>query len=363
MIRLRLLWLLPLLALTQAGCALFTTYSKGEAQIDQWVENEQYGRALKALGRVDPKDPDYLAAAAKRRQVEALAARYEHEVRQRNNALLKQGKWAAALDSYDEALDRLPDSVLLKDGLAQLHRRQARELEQLELQRLLDHGNWLKQTLPTFRDISRVDPRSGSAQRRLEEVQREAEVLADELTLNGNRALANNQLDQAEELLSLADDLSDAPAIKESLKKLQQQQSDSARKARSERQRRLQRQQEAERSRQQTIEALLTEFDRAFEKREFNQARLHLQALADHNLETNRYRTLQQKLSRAVAQESSRLFNLGVNAYSRGNFEQAAASWREVLALQPDHKQAQENLQRAERVLDKIERLKQKQQQ
>lgn len=358
----RLLWLLPLLILLQSGCTLLTSFSKGEAQIDQWVQEKEYGRALKVLGRVDPKDPDYLEAAARRRQVEALAAGYEHDVRQRNNRLLQQGKWAEALDSYDEALRRLPESAVLKDGLARLHRQQAQELETLELKRLTDQGNWLTQTLPTYRQMAQVDPRNPTAQNRLEKKRREAEMLADELALHGNRSLANNQLAQAERLLTLAAELSDAPAIGESLKKLRQQQALAARQEANERQRRQERARAAERKRQRSIDTLLGKFNQAFEEQQYDAARQHLQALADNNLETGRYRTLQQRLNRAIDQEASRQFESGVNAYSRGQFEQAAGHWRQVLALQPQNKQAQEHLQRAERVLEKLQQLKEKQQ-
>ena len=357
----RLLFLLPLLAL-QSGCVLITSYSKGDERIDQWVKEKQYGNALKALNNIDPKDPDYLKAAEKRKQVEALAAAYEHDIRQHNNELLRQGKWAEALDSYDEAMDRLPDSVVLKDGLAQLHRDQSRELERLELERLLAHGNWLKQTLPTYRDIARVDPRSSNARNRLDAKQREAETVADELALHGNRALANNQLHQAEELLVLASELSNTPAIRESLKKLKQQKAVAARRARQKHEAQLRLEHAAEIKQRHTIDTLLKQFNATFNNKEYEKARIHLQSLAEANLETSHYRALQQKLNRAIDQEASRLFDIGVDAYSRGQFEVAAKQWRRVLALQPDNTQAQENLQRAERVLNKIQQLKEKQQ-
>lgn len=357
----RILWLLPLLLL-HSGCTLLTSYSRGEPQIAQWVKEKEYGKALKALGNIDPKDPDYLKAASQRKHIEALASAYEHDVRQHNNGLLRQGRWAEALDSYDEALERLPDSAVLKDGLARLHREQARELERLELERLLAHGEWLRKTLPTYRDIARVDPRNRNAQSRLERKQEEAKEVANELTLHGNRALGNNLLVRAESLLSLASELSETPAIRESLKKLQQQKSAAARKKRLEEQRRLRQRQAAEMKRQKTIARLIKQYRSAYDKREYQQARGHLQQLAEAKLESERYRALQQELKRAIDRETSRLFDLGVNAYSRGHFEVAAQQWRRVLALQPENKQAQEHLQRAERVLEKLEQLKQKQQ-
>lgn len=356
-----LMWLLPLLTL-QSGCALLTTsYSKGQPQIEQWVAEQQYGRALKALGRVEPTDPHYLEAAHKRKKVEVLAAAYEQEVRQQNRERLERGNWAAALDSYDEALARLPESAVLKDGLAQLHRKQAQELKQLELERLKEHGNWLKKTLPTFRDIARVDPRNRNAQHDLESMQREAETVAEALAMHGNRALANNELESAAQLLELAAVLSTAPAIHESLNKLKQKRAELNQQAQSARAKRVQQQRAAEQRRQNRVNNLLGTFDQAFAENNFATARQQLQALADAGLETSRYRSLQQKLNNAIDKEASRLFELGVNAYSHGKYAKAAEHWRQVLVLRPENKQAKEHLERAERVLEKLNELEKKQ--
>lgn len=358
-----LFWLLPLLG-QQSGCALLSThynYSDSETQIEQWIGEQQYGRALSALGRIEPKDPHYLEAANKRKQVEALVASYEQEIRQQNRQRLSQGNWAAALDSYDEALARLPESMVLKDGLAQLHQQQAEKLEQLELKRLKNKGRWLKQTLPIYRDIARVDPRNRNAKRRLEKIQLEAEAVADELALHGNRAQANNELEAATELLELAAELSSAPAIQESLNKLNEKRSAVAKKARSEREKRLRQQRAAEQQRQRTLKELLVKFEQTFAQNEFDAARRYLAALANAGMKSDQYRTLEQRLNTATDREASRLFEIGVNAYSRGQYAEAATHWREVLKLKPDNKQAKENLERAERVLEKLRELEQKQ--
>jgi hypothetical protein len=345
----RLLWLLlPLLL--QTGCTTFTSYKQGESQINQWIKEKQYGNALKSLGSVDPTDPDYSTASRKRKQVEALAASYEHDVRQKNERLLKAGKWAAALDSYDDALDRLPDSAVLKDGLAQLHQEQARELERLELKRLFGYGSWLKEVLPVFDDLVRVDPRSSEARVRQQRMRREAASLADELTQYGNRALANNQLKTAEKLLTLAADLSDTPAIKESLKNLKQQKKETR-----------QQQVALELKRKQITDSLLQQFNQSFAKKEFTRARRKLSALNDAGYKSSGYKQLKKKLQLATDREARRLMREGVNAYSRGQFELAVKSWKQVLELQPDNKQASESLDRAEKVLERLKELRIKQ--
>lgn len=70
---------------------------------------------------------------------------------------------------------------------------------------------------------------------------------------------------------------------------------------------------------------------------------------------------MKNKLMQAVSKEVERLFDTGVNNYSRGQFEKAADNWRTLLQLQPGHQQARENLDRANKVLDKLEKLKAKQ--
>lgn len=354
-------WLLLPLVLMQSGCAVLTSYDQMETKVEQWIDSKQYGRALDTLINVDPTDPHYPQAAEKRKEVEALAARYEQEVRRKTRTDLDKGKWAEALDSYDEALDRLPKSAVIKDGLAQLHQEQAEELERLELERVIAHGEWLKQTLPTYQNIARVDPRNRSASQRLEKKRSEAEEVASELALYGNKALANNRFEIADRTLNLAADLSNAPAIEESLKKLRQQQAQSKAMARAEREKRRRQLEAAEHSKSKLVNEHLKKYRAAFVEKDFLSARNHLKALQQADPGNPKWEELVTVLHQATAEEVERLFDSGVTAYSRGHFELAAKLWHKVLELEPEHKQAQESLDRAQRVLDKLNQLKQKQ--
>jgi tetratricopeptide (TPR) repeat protein len=383
-------WLLIPLIVLQSSCALLTTnYSQMESQVEQWIVAKQYGRALDALSSVAPTDPLYPQAAEKRKEVETLAARYEQEVRRQTRADLGKGKWAQALDTYDEALDRLPKSAVLKDGLAHLHQEQAEELERLELERLLDHGEWLKRTLPTYEEIARVDPRNliigrqeqgtqnewtkggpnvqqapqgkYTAEQRLQMIRAEAEQVASELALSGNKALANHQFKVADRTLSLAAELSDAPAITESLKKLRAQQEQARATARAEREKRQRKLELAEQRKAKSVNEHLKKYRSAFVEKDFRTAREHLKALQQIDKGNPRWDELMSVLVQATVEEVERLFNSGVTAYSRGQYEEAAKLWRKVLELDPEHKQAQESLDRAQRVLEKLEKLKEKQ--
>lgn len=344
-----------------SGCTTVTSFSKLEPQLSTWEEEREYGRALDALGQVDPVDPDYGKAAKLRKQLEKRATDYEQQVRKETAQKLNQGDWAGALDQYDGALSRLPKSVVIRDGLAKLHQQQRETLEELELQRLIQHGEWLRDIIPVYQEIANVDPRSSSAQSRLRGITGEAREIARELALAGNKALADNDLETAEKTLPLAYELHDDPVIEESLNRLRSSQSKLTARNRAARQQREQQARAAKERKQRDIAALVQRYDEAFAKQDFDTARKQLAKLEKVDRRHSKLTSMKQALHEAIDGKVQTLFDSGVSAYSRGLFEQAAKQWREALKLDPSHQPSQDNLQRAEKVLQNIERLKEKQ--
>lgn len=359
--RLFTITLVSLIAVASSGCVTVTTFAKLEPQIEQWEKDHEYGRTLDALGQIDPKDPDYNKAAALRKQIEKQASDYEQRIRRETSQKLQQGDWAGALDQYDEALAKHPKSVVIKDGLAKLHQQQREEIEALELERLVKHGEWLQDVLPIYQEIANVAPRSSEAQNRLQRITLEARELARDLAISGNKALADDDLETAEKTLPLAFSLHNDPVIEESLNRLRAKQKKLTAKQREERRQREQQARTARQHRDQTIASLLKRYQRAFAKQDFDTARKQLTELekVDHNY--GKLPAMKRDLQAAIDAKVEKLFNAGVSAYSRGQFEQAARNWRSALKLDPAHQQARDSLERAEKVLKNIERLKEKQ--
>lgn len=359
--RVRLL-LLPLPLLLLSGCIGMTTkYAELEPQLVQWDKEREYGRSLDALGQVDPMDPDYAKAAKLRKQVEKRAADYEQQVRKETAQKLKNGDWAAALDQFDEALAKYPQSVVLKDGLAKLHQQQREDLDELELKQLVLHGEWLRDALPIHRDITRIAPRSREAQSRLKRVEDEAREIAQQLAIIGNTALADGDLDTADATLPLAQKLSNDPMIEGSLKRLQEELKLEEQKQLATRRHNQERARQTREKKEHAIKAIVARYDKAFAKQDYLTARVQLEEIEKIDKRYAALPSMQQSLQQAIDDKVARLFDAGVSAYSRGQFEQAASEWRKVLQLDPDHQQASENLERADKILQKIEKLKQKQ--
>lgn len=359
--RLILLFLIGAGVISLNGCVVVTSYAKLEPQLEQWENNREYGRALDALGQIDPKDPDYSKAAQTRKHIETRASEYEQQVRKETYNKQKKGDWAGALDQYDEALSKLPKSVVIRDGLAKLHQQQRESLDKLEIERLTKHGEWLQEVIPIYQEIATVNPRSNDAQARLKRIISEAHDIAHELFLSGSKALANNDLKTAETTLTLALSLHDDPVIEESLNTLRARQSKQAEQQRSSQRRKEQQARAQRQKREQTTSALVKRYDSAFAKQDFQLARNLLVEIEKVNRRYSKLPQMKTELQKAIDDKVTRLFDAGVSAYSRGQFEQAARNWRSALQLNPKHQQARESLERAEKVLENIERLKDKQ--
>lgn len=359
--RIATLLLIGLATLASSGCVIVTSYAKLEPQLEQWEQQREFGRSLDALSQIDPQDPDYNKAAKVRKQIEKRASEYEQQVRKETYQKQEKGDWAGALDQYDEALAKHPKSAVIKDGLAKLHQQQRQQLDLLEQQRLIQHGEWLRDVLPVYREITNVDPRSLEAKQRLQRVVDEAKGIANELALIGNKALADNDLNTAEATLPLAFKLSNDPVIEESLNSLRAKQKQQSAKQREARRKREQQVRAARQKKEKAISTLEKEYQRAFSKQDFNTARKRLREIEKVDRRYSKLAEMKRTLQQAIDSKVAKLFDAGVSAYSRGQFEQAARNWRNALELDPKHQQAQESLERAEKVLENIQRLKEKQ--
>lgn len=353
--------LLSLSLISLYGCTTFSSYSRVEPQLASWEKDDEYGRSLDALSQIDPKDPDYTTAAKRRKQIEKDAANYERRIRRETQQKLNKGDWAAALDQYDEALSKHPKSSVIKDGLAKLNRQQQETLEALERKRLIQHGKWLRDLIPVYKDIARINPRSYDAQNKLGRITSEAEEIASELAVIGNKALADNNLNVANTTLLLAADLSDALVISESLNTLRAKKKQAKSKKHRLQQEKTRKAKALEEKRQRRLNQLLSQYKQALAQQDYVSARsqlLKIEEISPHNSSLSHMRS---SLQATIDNKVSDLFAAGVSAYSRGHFEEAVQQWRDTLLLDENHQQAKENLERAEKVLENIKNLKTKQ--
>lgn len=350
------------LVIALGGCNLIPVKEDDlDPQIEAWVGDRAYGRAIDALTRIDPKNPRYPHFAERRRQVETLAADYERETVAQARKELARGNWAAALDRYDVAMVRLPKSTGLRDGLAQLHQEQATAIAREELDLLIARARWLRDSLPDVEAIARITPRDREAQKRLAEHLEQLDTAARRLARLGAAAFRAGDYRAAERALPLAAELSAAEEVKQPYTELKAWAGEQQARKQAARDQRLKEAQAREAAAKRRFEKAMAAYRAAVDNGGLREALGllgKLEEMAPGNDALGEERT---RLTTAIREETLRLYETGVGLYSRGEFEKAVEVWRRAIELSPDHRETRESLDRAERVIEKLQQLRDKQ--
>lgn len=359
----RLLILTSFLALV--GCPLNPASVKPDEQfeqkVSQWIAEKEYGEALSALASVDPKHPDYPRLAEWRKKVEKQAAQYEADTLKQTDALIAKGDWAQALNQFDEAIDHLPRSTKLRDGLSALTAKQNALVMEQDRQLLLKRGQWLIEAQPHYANIARITPRDSDAQRQLANHEEEMLETGEKLAKWGLEAFEAERMKEASQLIDLAEQMGSSEPITAAVSKLDTWKR-STEQARRERIRKDRAAAEARAaSKRKKFNQLIGAYKTALNTGELLKAQSLLEQAEKTNPDKRSLQAEKVELSKQIRLRIEKRYSDGIEHYSRSEFAQAVEAWQEVVTLDPNHIQAQENLERAKKVLEKLQQLRQKQ--
>lgn len=331
-------------------------------KIQHWIDLEQYGKAWDALVAVPPNHPDYEQYAQIRKNLGNTIEAYEKLVIQNSQALAKNDQWAELLDLFDDALTRLPTSIVLKDQLAELHSIQKFRTASIQTQLEINRGEELVKLTSLYDQISTINPRNESFKAEAEEIRRESGVVGSSLGRRAQIALQNGDVESALNLAELAQQLSDDPHIDAISKEIHSAQK--ARKNKSNKATRSASRKSKKRRKKREIafNKAMAEFDRLLQKKDYLAAAEVLRTVKvspKHKKEIANKKSL---LNKAKRGRVNQLYEQGVNYYSQESYDLALQSWSEVLKLEPKHVQAREYSERANRIVIKLKTIRKKQQ-
>jgi tetratricopeptide (TPR) repeat protein len=343
-------------ALAMAGCIQIPMLrpATGE-QLEHWVAQEEYGKALHALDRISPGDPAYVTLQEQRPRIEGLAAGFEKTVAREAAEMTREGQWQQALERYDDGLDKLPESKALQAAREAFLEKRERHVQGLRDRSALDRGGWLVEAVPLQREIVRVVPAETRARRNLARLEAEVEETGQALYICGQRAMARGHDTQAVRCLGLAQELTPTVSVREALSRAE------ARQAKQRERRRAASRQRRAHATAQREQVLYERYVDAFAGGDLLEARLTLAELEELKPGSAKVQRLQVQLARAIADTVEHGMEAGRRLYSQGRFEQALATWRFLSELDPENEELKAHIARAERVLAKLRTLNEKQ--
>lgn len=372
----QILWLFGIVVLNQImGCASIVQPTGNiNERIDYWLEQQEYGKALELVAELnDHPSPDITNPQEIQKKILGQAERYEKRVMADAEKSAANSDWHTALALYQEALSRLPDSELLQQGQQQLLQRQQESLARLELDQLIVQGEWMRKDLLLSKKTASTAPDGWFVQYKLGRKEADAQDLATELAEHGRLALERRDLALAKRTLPLAMSLYAAPEIEDANRRLQEllKEDDIKQKRIIDEQQKLILDQHVNQQKkkrrlfnikvQRESKQLMADFKKAYEENNLMKAQQLMQKLEKFSINNKELQELSRQLDNDVAEHVQHLIETGITYYSRQQYEQAISAWKEAQILDPKNDRLTADIGRAERVLEKLHSLREKQ--
>ncbi|GBE10577.1 tetratricopeptide repeat protein [bacterium BMS3Bbin12] len=344
-----------LLALLLAACAQVAPWTSGRPAhegIERLIADDRYGDALAALRNIPPDAPDAAELRAKRLQVRAQAARYAARRLAAAGKAEQAGNWHQAEKILRDTLDHDPGAKDVRTTLHNLHARRVHRVREIEHRMLIARGEWLSREIPARKELKRITSFGLLDRLRLAELDYERRKVAEKLLAAGTDAMRTGELDDARQCLTLSQTLNDAPPVRTALERLAR--------LRQEQQRleEVAQQRNREQDLRRRKARLHDQVQEAIADGEWRKAQASLRKLMKLDPDNRELTSLKKALDEAVAVRIRQLLDKGNALYRQGRIREAKTAWEAVLALDPEQQQAQANVKRARRVLNKLRELK-----
>ncbi len=285
------------------------------------------------------------------KQVEKVIADYEAALPKTLDQHISNQRWEEANQLLKQAEHRIPDSPVLKKEKNRWRTIQQKEQQHLETQRLIAESESLYANLTVDQQLLRIDPKNRAANQRSKSYRKKTKLMAENLLQIGSQALAKNDLTLAQKTLPLALQLystSKSRAANHALEDILTQQQQEIME--------LKQQSLAQQKRQQ-FKQLTNKLIDALAKAQLVRAITLMKQAEAINRNSEKLQPLKQQLQQKIDQAVEKHLEQGIKHYRQDQFAEAIDEWNQVLKIEPDNKQAQINMLRAEQVLSSLERL------
>ena len=342
----RQFFLIPfiLIQLLPCGCAYLSSFSADlPEKIDTLIQRQEYGEALQQLEYVRPSHADYNRLMQQKKRIEKLVIKYERQTIQKADKLTRQGKWYPAQQTYEQALEKVPHSEELRKAQQAFLIKRDNYLKQLELSLLLNRANWLIRNASTQKKIVRILPHDYQRYEELRDYPKKVDEAADELVDCVQSALDAGDYSLAETCLKLAERIGSENIDKKQLaianKKLATAEKSEVRKQNDK------------------TRALIAELKQGYSQDNLRRARHQLNVLEKQNSRNRTAIKLRKDLDKRYRQGIDQKIAAGRRLYSSGKIQEALDVWNSLLEIDPGNQKLQGHIDRAERVLKKLQRL------
>lgn len=342
------------LMLFLSSCAFLNSFNSDlNKQVDTWMAQHEYSKILDTLQYIRPSNPNYKLLQKKRQLAIAASKRYEQAQITDALNLIEKGQWHEAELTLNTAIEKLPDSRPLHKTYQEFIKQRASYLKSLYTQLFINKAEWLVKDKPVQQQLDRTLPDDRKTREAMADYRNQTRYVYQQLLACGTDAAKMNDLVLAEQCYRLADKLQPSSSIKDTLAEIQQKLAQT--------QKPIQEPKPASPAISQLGRNLLEKSKKALTAGQLKLAITQYNKIpgSDKNLEI--VRSYGTEMTRRIRENVNQGIELGRKLYSQGQVEQALAVWNKLRDLDPDNENLLSHIDRAERVLEKIRKLRKEQ--
>ncbi len=357
-----------------SGCIQFSqTKVASLDEIDTLLSNQQYDKALHAAQARKAKKPSP-EINNRINAIKSQAQRYDEDTSKAIYSLIHKQKTAEAKQTLSQALANHPKGKRLNKINSYLRSSESTQISRLQAQQLLAKSEWLLRAKEIQGSLDTIKPENNGT---FTDPSADIEETAAELYHLGLKALQKNDLELADSCLTMSNKLHSLPFTVSAIARLEVLRQE-------QRQRELALQQEAAKQ-QQMIEIIektepreeqkpkkqrqmkQLEFDTLhyntmtmLKDNQLSSAKTNLDKLNKSMPDNEKVKQLNKEFNKKLPGHVEALLNRGRQLYINGKIEQARNIWIKARKLDPKNEEINKNIERADRVLGRLDELKKK---
>jgi len=343
-----------------AGCSQMDTLRLGldsPEDLQALIKQHEYARARLLTGKYPSLDTVETQTLITSQESEYEAAVFsEARVLEQDNDLL------GAVQLLSDALQKLPHSTLLRELRSRIEQARVEQLKTNEREQLVSRANYMLEQQKLY--LEKINLESPSLGQRWEHSrnEKEARELSAKLLEHGQHAMQTDRLDIAENCLQLSSSLNStlrADSLLSEITAIKASRIQVARKQATVKKEQIQ--QKVKLKQESKTRILVEETQQALASKDLQVARATFLQIPSSELQNEEVATVRDDLEKAVSTHVQKLIIAGDAQYRSDNVLGAVRTWTEGLSLDPDNAELRERVERANRVLARLEVLRRQQ--
>ncbi len=345
MMKLFIVALVLLNLLLLPGCALIHSFDKDlNSQIDQWVKQHDYSKALDTISYVLKSHPQYRKLQKRKLKIEKAALNFEKIKLREINAHIEAKDWQTAEKSLNYSLARLPDSKALQIAHREFIKKRAQYLKSLYYQLYINKAEWLVKNKDVQKELSATMPDEKAGKKALQQHKQDIEQVYQQLVVCGIEGMNIGDLELAEQCFLLAEELKPSEALRSSISDIQRELF------------KLEKRETLVLSKKG--KDLLVSAKVTMQSGDLKKSQKIYRKIPVEDKKYALVRAFKQELNSRIKDNVTTRIEMGRKLYSQGEIKQALAIWTDIRELDPNNEYLMSHIERAQKVIDKLEELK-----